>query len=82
MCLTKEMVETFDHVEWIKLPAVGEKLNKGDQALIIESSKAAIDIDSPVSGIVVEVNASLLLEPQELERVPETTWLFVVTKED
>ncbi len=76
--LTKEACASFDHVEWLQLPSVGEKLQRGSPAVIIESSKAAIDVESPISGVVKDVNKELLSSPQTLENFPETTWLFAV----
>jgi glycine cleavage system H protein len=74
--LTKSALHTFDHIDWIDLPKVGAKLQKGDPAVIVESSKAAIDIETPLSGTVREVNHTLQASPKILEEAPEETWLF------
>ena len=42
---------------------VGKVLNKGDEAAVVESVKAASEIYAPVSGTVTEVNAALGGDP-------------------
>ena len=44
---------------YIELPSVGEKLTKGSPFGVIESVKAAEDLNSPVSGEVIEVHEEL-----------------------
>ena len=44
---------------YIELPSVGEKITKGSPFGVIESVKAAEDLNSPVSGEVVEVHEEL-----------------------
>lgn len=73
--LTKGFVSTFDHIDWIDLPKVGTELQKGDPSVILESAKAAIDIESPLSGIVKEVNQELINTP---EKMTEDDWLFCI----
>lgn len=78
--LTKSALHTFDHIEWIALPQAGAKLQKGETALVLESAKAAIDIESPLSGTVHSVNEELQASPHLLEENPDETWLFVISK--
>lgn len=76
--LTKQALDSFPAIDWIGLPSVGKPLEKGGPAVIIESAKAAVDIESPLSGMVREVNSSLIASPKILEESPEETWLFIV----
>ncbi len=50
------VMETGTLVEWLKTP--GEPVNKGDPLFIITSDKAAIEIESPASGLLAGVKAS------------------------
>jgi len=44
---------------YIELPSVGEKITKGSPFGVIESVKAVSDLNSPVSGEVIEVHEEL-----------------------
>jgi len=76
--LTRQALDSFSAIDWVSLPTVGSTLQKGGPAVIIESSKAAIDIESPISGIVKEVNTPLVSSPKLLGESPEKAWLFLV----
>jgi len=66
-------------IAFVELPEVGKILQEGDVASVVESSKAAIDIVSPVSGEVVCVNEVLRTTPELVNQHPETTgWLYQV----
>lgn len=52
-------------VVFVELPEIGRDLNKGDEAAVVESVKAASEVYAPISGEVTEVN-------EELEDAPET----------
>jgi glycine cleavage system H protein len=57
-------------VVFVELPAVGKILKQGDNAAVVESVKTASDIYSPVSGEVIEVNSSLVEEPENINADP------------
>ncbi|MEQ1865672.1 MAG: glycine cleavage system protein H, partial [Micropepsaceae bacterium] len=44
-------------------PKVGKAVEKGGEAAVVESVKAASEVYAPISGEVVEVNAKLEAEP-------------------
>jgi len=46
-------------VVFVELPEKGASMQKGAQAAVVESVKAASEVYAPVSGEVVEVNAEL-----------------------
>jgi glycine cleavage system H protein len=48
----------------------------------VESVKTASDLHSPVSGEVVDVNASLADEPEQVNEKPYATWLFRIKADD
>jgi glycine cleavage system H protein len=49
---------------------IGDKVTKGDTLGIVESVKAAADINFPVSGEVIEINAKLSDNPETLNNDP------------
>jgi glycine cleavage system H protein len=50
-------------VVYVELPEVGVSVSQGKNFGAVESVKATSDINSPVSGEVVEVNRKLSEEP-------------------
>ncbi|WP_413975121.1 glycine cleavage system protein GcvH [Stenotrophomonas acidaminiphila] len=64
---------------YVELPAVGDTVQAGNTAAVVESVKAASDVYSPVSGTVVEVNEALADKPETInEDAYGEGWLFVV----
>ena len=57
-------------VVFVELPIVGKTLTQGENAAVVESVKTASDIYSPVSGEVIEVNSSLVEEPEKINTEP------------
>jgi len=62
---------------YVELPAVGDELSQGDACAVVESVKAASDIYTPVSGIVIAVNEDLDADPAIINTDPYNDgWLF------
>jgi glycine cleavage system H protein len=52
-------------------------LSAGDEAAVVESVKAAGEINSPLSGTVTAVNEALAESPDLLNSAPQTDgWMF------
>ncbi|MCW3798824.1 glycine cleavage system protein GcvH [Sphingomonas sp. BN140010] len=64
-------------IVFAEAPEVGRTLNKGDEAAVVESVKAASDVYAPVSGEVVESNGAIADEPALINTDPEGEgWFF------
>ena len=64
---------------FIELPEVGSEVEKGEDAGVIESVKAASEMHSPVGGEVIEVNSALEEEPETVNNDPEGEgWFFKI----
>lgn len=62
-------------VVFVELPAVGSSLNKGAEAAVVESVKAASEIYAPLSGEVVAINDDLVAQPGTVNEDPmEKGW--------
>src|ERR1700733_12533043 len=46
-------------IVYVELPEVGKSVKAGEEAAVLESTKAAADVYSPVSGKVIEINERL-----------------------
>ncbi|HNR92912.1 MAG TPA: glycine cleavage system protein GcvH [Dokdonella sp.] len=64
---------------YVELPNVGDTVQAGNAAAVVESVKAASDVYSPVSGSIVAVNESLPDKPETInEDAYGDGWIFVV----
>lgn len=70
-------------IVYVELPKVGKKVKAGEQAAVLESTKAAADVYAPVSGKIVAVNEALATSPELVNLQPEGDgWLFKLELED
>jgi len=72
--------EQLGDIVYVELPPVGKKLDKGAEAAVVESVKAASEVYTPVAGEVVEVNHALADEPATVNQSPEGTGWFLKLK--
>jgi len=68
--ITEYAVEELGEITFVELPELGKRLERGEDAAVIESVKAASDVYAPVTGIVAEVNDILDMEPDLINRDP------------
>ena len=70
-------------IVFVELPNVGQSLNAGDVASVLESTKAASDVYSPLSGTVTAVNEELKNAPEKISASPEDAgWLYKIHVKD
>ena len=75
--------EQLGDVVFVELPDIGALLTEGDEVAVIESVKAAGEINAPINGTVVAVNEILADEPELLNSSPEEDgWMFKVTLDE
>jgi glycine cleavage system H protein len=67
-------------VVFVELPPIGQSLSKGAEAATVESVKAASEVNAPVSGQVVEVNAALADSPGLVNEDPSGKGWFLKIK--
>jgi glycine cleavage system H protein len=67
-------------VVFVELPKIGTKLEKGAEAAVVESVKAASEIFAPLSGEVVEINDLLSEAPGTVNEDPGGKGWFLKLK--
>ena len=57
-------------IVYVELPEIGRRVEKGKEAAVVESVKAASEVYAPVSGEVTEINDTLTAEPAKVNADP------------
>ena len=74
----KEMGE----ITYVDMPEVDDEIGKGETFGALESVKAASDLYSPVSGVVVEDNEELQDAPEKVNEDAFENWIIKVRMND
>lgn len=81
--ITEHAAEALGELVFVELPEVGTKVSKGDDAVVIESVKAASDILAPLDGEIVKVNEDLVDNPALVNEDPTgAAWFFKLKLDD
>jgi glycine cleavage system H protein len=71
--------EQLGDIVYVELPEIGRKLEKGKEAGVVESVKAASEVYAPVSGEVTAVNTTLGDDPARVNKdASGEGWFFKV----
>jgi glycine cleavage system H protein len=57
-------------VVYVELPEIGDRVEQGKEAAVVESVKAASEVYAPVSGEVAEINEALAADPAKVNADP------------
>ena len=77
--ITKYASEMLGDVVFVELPEKGKNIEKDGQAGVVEATKAASDIYSPIAGEVVDTNKSIVDDPAAVNKDPEgNAWFFKI----
>ena len=75
--ITDYAQDQLGELVYVELPDVDTSFGSGSDAVVIESVKAAGEVKAPVSGIVVEVNETLVDEPEKVNSDPMGDGWFI-----
>ena len=70
--------DALGDVVFINLPEVGDPVTAGESFGDVESVKAVSDVNSPVTGVVAEINEELIDSPELLNEDPYGAWIIKV----
>jgi glycine cleavage system H protein len=77
--ITNHAQEKLSDVTTVELPHVGAQVQKGEAVGVIESVKAASDLDAPVSGEILGVNEVLAGKPELVNKDAEGAgWIYKI----
>jgi glycine cleavage system H protein len=74
--ITDHAQEVLGDIVFLELPQVGKRYAQGEPCAVIESVKAASDINMPVAGVVVAANEALPKSPQQVNADAYAAWMF------
>ena len=79
----KEMVDIvvgeLGDVVFVELPEKGKIVEKEGQAGVVESTKAASDVYTPLTGEITETNQTIVDDPAAVNKDPEGgSWFFKI----
>ena len=81
--ITKHASEMLGDIVFVELPEKGSTVEKDGTAGVVESTKAASDVYTPVSGEVVDINQSIVDDPSMINSDPEgNAWFFKLKIKD
>ena len=81
--ITKHATEMLGDIVFVEVPEIGKVVEQNGQAAVVESTKAASDVYSPISGEVIESNKSRVDDPSSVNSDPEgASWFFKIKIKD
>lgn len=81
--ITDHAQKALGDVVFVELPEVGATYGQGDDAAVVESVKAASEVYAPLSGEILEVNASLEDDPSLVNTsATDDGWFFKMKMAD
>ena len=81
--ITKHATEMLGDIVFAELPEKGSSVEKDGTAGVVESTKAASDVYTPISGEVVDTNQSIVDDPSKINADPEgSAWFFKLKIKD
>ena len=81
--ITKHATEMLGDIVFVELPEKGSNVEKDGTAGVVESTKAASDVYTPVSGEIVDTNQTIVDDPAKINEDPEGgAWFFKMKMKD
>jgi len=81
--ITDHAQQALGDIVYVELPEVGATFAKGEEAVVLESTKAAASVYAPAAGEVVEVNEALPDDPGLVNRdCAGQGWMYKLKVED
>ena len=75
--ITKHATEMLGDIVFTELPEKGSSVEKDGTVGVVESTKAASDVYTPVGGEVIDTNQEIVDDPSKINQDPENNaWFF------
>ena len=81
--ITKHATEMLGDIVFAELPEKGSTVEKDGTAGVVESTKAASDVYTPISGEVIDTNQTIVEDPSKINADHEgESWFFKLKIKD
>ena len=81
--ITDYAQKELGNIVYVELPIEGYPIHKGEEVVVLESTKAAVDIYTPIGGEILAINTSLREFPEKVNHSAEKEgWLFKIQVSD
>lgn len=80
--ITDYAQQQLGNIVYVDMPEVDDEVNAGEEFGAVESVKAASDLNSPVTGTVLEVNEALEDHPELVNKDAYENWIMKVQLAD
>ena len=81
--ITRHATEMLGDIVFVELPEKESNVEKDGTAGVVESTKAASDVFTPVSGEVIDINQAIVDDPSKINEDPEgDAWFFKLKLKD
>ena len=77
--ITDHAQSELTDIVFAELPVIGKEIKKGDELCVVESVKSVSEINSPISGKIINVNEKLEDNPEIINEKPyDEGWLVEI----
>jgi len=80
--ITDYAQQQLGNIVYVDMPDTDDEVSKDEEFGAVESVKAASDLISPISGKVIEVNESLVDNPELVNKDAFENWIIKVEMSD
>ena len=81
--ITKHATEMLGDIVFAELPEKGKNVEKDGTAGVVQSTKAASDVYTPIRGEVVDINQNIVDDTAKINEDPEgAAWFFKLKVKD
>ena len=81
--ITSHAAEQLGDLVFVELPTEKKLVSSGEEIVVIESVKAASDIQAPADGTIVEINKNIVEDPNLVNSDPlGEGWFFKMEIKD
>lgn len=80
--INEDGLDEISEIESVELPQENEEIEADVVIGSIETSDGPLDLYSPVSGKVIEVNTAVVEDPEEIQEDPYDAWLIKIESEE
>lgn len=77
--ISEHAQDALGDIVFVDLPAIGAQVSAGAEVAVVESVKAAGEVNAPASGEVLEINEALVDQPSLINSSAEDEgWIFKI----